>query len=380
MHICYLSSSFSRYDPLFYERQGLFMVENGFQVTIIVNDNLPNEERNGIKFISLRRSSLNRFYRFLLIPWETYKLALKIKADIYQISEPSLILVGNLLTQKKNNVVFNLREDYTSIIMTKEYIPRPFRKPVSLILEKLMTYSFKKYGAVFCVTDSLVKKTSQKWNCNSYLITNFPNVNKNFSLSFEEYEKRPNLLCYIGTIYRISRQEVVFKALEQIKEIKYLIAGKIWGSYKNELMNLAYWNKVEFIDGFKKEELHSLYSRATISNVLRDFSKTGTPDGSTGVIKIYESMEAALPILCSDVPLYKRMVAKYKCGICVDPNNQTAVEDAIKYLMLNKEVAYRMGQNGRKAIIDEYNWEKQAVKYKNIIERIISSNGKRFLS
>ena len=44
------------------------------------------------------------------------------------------------------------------------------------------------------------------------------------------------------------------------------------------------------------------------SNTLRDFSRTGSPNGSFGVLKIFESMEAGLPVLLSDVKCYREIV------------------------------------------------------------------------
>ena len=71
----------------------------------------------------------------------------------------------------------------------------------------------------------------------------------------------------------------------------------------------------QVINGFKREELPSIINQAVIGNVVRDFSKTGSPNGSSSVIKIYETMEAGVPVILSKVPLYEKMVEKYHCGI-----------------------------------------------------------------
>ena len=68
--------------------------------------------------------------------------------------------------------------------------------------------------------------------------------------------------------------------------------------------------------------------------------------------------------------MYREMVAKYHCGICVNPNNVEQIRDAIRFLIENKEEAYQMGQNGRRAVIEEYNWEKQADVYVKILNRL----------
>ena len=80
-------------------------------------------------------------------------------------------------------------------------------------------------------------------------------------------------------------------------------------------------------------------------------------------------MEAALPVLFADVPLYRKINEKYHCGICVDPNNVQSIKEAIQYLIEHKFEAYEMGQRGREAVIKEFCWEQQAKNYISIIEK-----------
>jgi 2-C-methyl-D-erythritol 4-phosphate cytidylyltransferase len=66
----------------------------------------------------------------------------------------------------------------------------------------------------------------------------------------------------------------------------------------------------------------------------------------------------------------KEIVEKYNCGICVDPHNSQQIKEAIQYLVENKEMAYQMGQNGRRAVLEEYNWESQAKLYIEVLTNI----------
>ena len=136
-------------------------------------------------------------------------------------------------------------------------------------------------------------------------------------------------------------------------------------------MQKAAWKQVDFIDGFKREELPDIINQAVIGNVVRDFSKTGTPNGSSAVIKIYETMEAGIPVILSKVPLYEKMVEKYHCGICVYPHSVEEFKLAIAYLLTHKREAYEMGQNGRKAVIQEYSWDSQFKKYLSVINILL---------
>lgn len=367
IHFCFITGLYSRYDVLMFERQGKSLVAAGYKVTYIVCDGLPNEERDGIEIISTSFKPRNRFERFLKTKKYLLKIAKAVNADIYQISDPELIGMVSDLRKLKKHVIFNLREYYPDMVANKNYIPKLLRPLAVRYYSTLMKIYLRKYDAVFTVTDWVLEKIQKEFGIlNSYLLTNFPIVRKDFNLSEQEYMKRPNTLFYEGTIYSSSRQENVFAALDKIGSVDYIIAGKFDEGY-NWITELNYWKKVKFVNGFKYEELPELFNRATISNVFRDF---GERDGSLGVLKVFESMEAALPVLFADVPLYRKINDKYHCGICVDPNSIDSIEAAIRYLVENKQEAYEMGQNGRRAVIEEFSWDSQEKNYLDVIHQI----------
>jgi glycosyltransferase involved in cell wall biosynthesis len=354
-----------------FERQGRSLIDEGYRVSYIVCDLLPNEINCGVEIISTGYVAKTRLDRFINTKKILYNIAKKTNADIYQISDPELISLGIKLKRRGKKVVFNMRENYPAILKNKYYLPKIVRKPFSFFFEIYMKRLLRKYDAIFLVTSDLVQLSLNRWKIKkSYLLTNFPIVNTNYFLTFDDYNQRENVLCYIGTVYEVSRQENVFMALEHLHDAHYLIAGIIDEGLTKSITSLPYWKNVEFINGFKKSELPDIFGKAIISNVLRDFKDSGTPNGSLGVIKMFESMEAALPIICSDVPLNREIIEKWNCGICVNPNNVNEIEVAIRYLIENKKKAYQMGQNGRQAIIEEYNWKSQAKSYIEVLNKI----------
>ena len=82
-------------------------------------------------------------------------------------------------------------------------------------------------------------------------------------------------------------------------------------------------------------------------------------------------MEAGVPVILSKVPLYEKMVEKYHCGICINPHSVEDFKNAIAYLLTHKKEAYEMGQNGRKAVLEEYSWDSQYKKYLGVIEKLL---------
>ena len=370
-HICYITGLYDRRDSLMYYRQGLGMVQAGHKVSYVVCDDQPDEVSEGINIYSTRFVPKGRLERFVKTKKKVLQLADRLDADIYQISDPEHISVVEHFRRKGKVVIFNMREYYPDMLLKKSYIPRLFRKSASWGYLKMMAYYLKRYGAVFTVTPefvSLLEKQSHLKNV--YLLTNYPIPDSNYTLPKEEYMSRKNTIIYEGTIYGSSRQNIFLDALQRIPNIDYLLVGKI-DEGNNGIMLHQAWDRVTFVDGFTMEELKEYFAKSTISNTLRDF---GNRDGSLGVIKIFESMEAALPVIFSDVPLYRSIVEKYHCGICADPNDVDSVEKAIRYLVEHKEEAYEMGQNGRRAVLEEYNWWEQFKTYHGIITRLLEEN------
>jgi len=89
--------------------------------------------------------------------------------------------------------------------------------------------------------------------------------------------------------------------------------------------------------------------------------------------KLFEYMSAEIPIVASNFPLWKEIVEGNQCGICVDPLNPEEIARAIEYLITHPDEAQRMGENGRKAVIEKYNWESESKKLIELYRKILSS-------
>lgn len=372
-HICFISSAFGRDDSLIVMRQGRSLAESGFQVTYLVCDDQPDAFDKGIHYISTGYKPKSKKDRLKNNPRIIKEKLAEIDADVYQIAEPELFRVGFWLKRKGKKVIYNMREWYPGYY-SRKFKNNQVKKFVHFLSEKYLKHSVKRFDAVVsCLVDKS-EYIRKRLPCKLFEdVTNYPLIDHDFSLSFEEYCSRKPVVCYFGSIYTNSCQEEMLDALTDFPEVTYLLAGIFYqDSYQQKLMQKAAWKQVEFINGFKREELPSIINQAVIGNVVRDFSKTGSPNGSRSVIKIYETMEAGVPVVLSKVPLYEKMVEKYHCGICINPHSVEDFKNAIAYLLTHKKEAYEMGQNGRKAVLEEYSWDSQYKKYLSVIEKLLN--------
>lgn len=361
-------------------RQGHSLLSDGFEVYNVVSDDCPSEVVQGIKTIPSGYNARGFLQRVFIAPFRVYRKLLEVDADVYHTFCVDTLLICLLLKRKRKKVVFEMREDHPYSLYWKSKAPRWLLRPVVWIMAKWMGFVMRRLDAVTTLTYE-EEAYLKSWGIapeKVHLWGNFPEVRKDYSLPLEDYIQREDRILYFGLIYSYSKQEVFLKAMKDIPDVKYLVAGRFMDNeldtYRAKIVNMPEWKDVEFIEGFKHEELDGFIQKSTISNVLRDFSAYPMEkSGSFGIIKIFESMEAALPIICSDMPIYREIMKEYKCGILVDPLNERQIHDAIHYLVSHKEEAWRMGQEGRRAVIEKYSWDALSVRFLEIVNGLIKN-------
>jgi len=107
--------------------------------------------------------------------------------------------------------------------------------------------------------------------------------------------------------------------------------------------------------------------------LLQPGRNTDWKNGTIGNTKIFEEMMAGLPVICTDFVLWKEFVDRYHCGICVKPDDAEQISAAIRYLLDHPEEARQMGENGRRAVKEEFNWSVEEKKLLALYEDILKS-------
>jgi glycosyltransferase involved in cell wall biosynthesis len=75
--------------------------------------------------------------------------------------------------------------------------------------------------------------------------------------------------------------------------------------------------------------------------------------------KLFDYMNAELPIIVPDFGGISALVSDLDCGLTVDTTDPGAIATAIDALATDQKKRNRLGTNGRKAIINRYNWERE---------------------
>jgi glycosyltransferase involved in cell wall biosynthesis len=71
-------------------------------------------------------------------------------------------------------------------------------------------------------------------------------------------------------------------------------------------------------------------------------------------------MAAGIPVVASDVSPWSDIIRRHDCGRCVPAGDAGALASALGELLGDPQAAQAMGERGRRAAEQHYDWESQA--------------------
>lgn len=355
--ICHVTSVHPRYDVRILHKECKSLASNGFDVVLLVNDNLPDENIDGVQIISTHIKPRSRLERVLKSKKILKQKMLQINAEVYHFHDPELLPEAVWIKKEGKKVIFDFHEDVSQQILFKPWIPKIIRKFTSKIYKKYEKNRIKKFDALITVTPKFVDRLKQI-NPNTIMITNYPILKEKV---VNDQISKKKAICFAGGISPQWNHENIIRAIESIDDIEYIIAGSGSPKYIQKLKKLPGWSKVRYLGRIPHEKVMDIYSEAMIGMTLLSNNTQVSDEGTLGNTKIFEFMEAELPIICSNNRIWTEIVTKYNCGIAIDPNNINEIISAIKYITEYQNKAFDLGKNGRRAVEERYNWKKQEI-------------------
>ncbi len=358
----------SRFDGRIFQKECRSLNINGFDVSLIVADGLGDEKIQGIKIFDVGKIH-NRFQRITRLHTIIFKLAITLNCEIYHFHDPELIFVGILLKRHGKKVIFDMHEDIPGYILDMQNIqPALLRKTIAFLYENIEKYAVTRFDAIISTRESINERLKHI-NSHVELITNFPIVEKNIPKTYDNVSS----ICFAGVVASDWRHKEIINAVEGIEQVKYILAGPAPNlNYLDELKKLKGWHKVNYLGRVPFDQVKLIYQKASIGVAIYIYCRNmGGKTGNLANTKLFEYMNWGIPIICTDYSLWKKIIVdELKCGICVNPYDEDAISKAIKYLLDNPELAKQMGRNGRKAVLNTYNWETQAKKLVTLYSQV----------
>jgi glycosyltransferase involved in cell wall biosynthesis len=86
-------------------------------------------------------------------------------------------------------------------------------------------------------------------------------------------------------------------------------------------------------------------------------------------------MMAGLPVVApSFAEEVAYIVRETECGLLVDPSNPDEIAEVLDQLARDASLRRRLGENGRRAVLEKYNWEAEAGRLIQMYDELFGLN------
>jgi len=324
---------------------------------------------DGVKIVALPMPR-NRFARIFGFTWRAFHIALRERADVCRFHDPELLPIGVLLkifTGAK--VIYDVHEDVPEQILTKHWIPRLLRRPLAGVFNAFEKLLARALDAVVVATEGIAEKFA---HLKPIVVHNYPDLGMLPKPCTRSGGGKEKVLVYIGGISEIRGAMEMVQALEHLSpvwDIRLDLIGKFEPpDLEQELQALPGYRRVRFLGWMPPERVYTHLENADVGLVCLH------PEPRFMIawpVKLFEYMAAGLPVVASNFPLWKEIVEGNRCGVTVDPLDPKAIAQAIEYLLTHPEEAHQMGENGRRAVEEKYNWEREKEKLLELYEQLL---------
>ena len=378
--VLHIGKGHSIFDSRIFQKECVSLATEGYAVSYLTSDAILTfeGEKNGVYLRTLSGVKnpyrVKQFFSHLRqkrkIKKRYLKEVLAEEPDIVHIHEQYLGFLVKKLKKHPIRVIYDIHEDNAGNAGTY------YRKYGSLVsfcmfrLNKRLERSIVKAAdGVITATDHIAELLMQdlkkkKWE----VIYNYPILEGDPVLPAKDMDS--NYICYTGTMGYTRKLESTFEALAWLKkDIKILMIGNIAPWYREKLE--AIYPNVKFCGYLSKDEIRAIHRGAfagmcVLANIPNLYY--GLP------IKMFEYMRDGIPVIASYFPIWRSIIEKSHCGICVPDDDVQAIGEAIDYLYTHQDIGKKMGEAGRKSAIVNYNWKQEEKKLYRFYHAMMGEN------
>jgi glycosyltransferase involved in cell wall biosynthesis len=374
--VCIMTSVHPPFDPRIFHKEAQTLVQAGYEVVLIAPYDKESTSVDGVQIMGLPRYK-RRLYRPLNW-WRILRTALRQKADVYHFHDPELLPVGLLIKVLSGRpTIYDVHENYPERILTKEWIPTWLRRVTSVLFRYLENSLASFIDALVAVNDKLAERFSEKGQV--VTVANYLRIEEKASgLTVEATYglKRGSYLVYAGLIAGDRGISQCIRAFETLKrnDLHFVCAGRVDETAPPELRAILDGStpapRFHYLGLLPYEAIPGLLQNALVG--LLCFQPTpnnilGTPN------KLFEYMGAGIPVIASGFPYIREVISSAECGILVDPTSTEEISTAMHHLLNHLDEAVKMGENGRRAVKERYNWESEGRKLLRLYEELLSA-------
>ena len=188
-------------------------------------------------------------------------------------------------------------------------------------------------------------------------------------------QRKTDELLFVGRLVEVKGLQILLDAMPKVLAkhpgIRLVVAGA--GPLESELRasaaKLNMTDRVDFLGMVPQLKLPSLYQQATLAVFPFIVTKSGVQEGF-GLV-VVEAMGCCCPVIAGDLPAIQDTVVHEENGLIFPSGNAQVLADSILKLLDDPEFRARLAGEGRKSVVQNFDWEIIAGKYSHIYQELI---------
>jgi len=365
--VAHLTSAHPRFDTRIFVKECRSLASAGYHVSLVVADGLGDQHIDGVKIIDVG-SSHGRVHRMRHTTRLVRKKAEEIDADIYHLHDPELMPIGLSLRRGGKHVIFDAHEDLPKQLLTKPYLNAASRRVLSLTFSRYETWACRQFTAIVAATPFIGEKFLLI-NPSTVVVNNYPVLGELSSVDSGWHNKH-KAVCYVGGLAGTRGIREIVRAMELVGDDTRLLIGGKFGEagLEKEVKQYPGWQHVEDRGWLDRQGVRQILQQSMAGLVTLHPTQNYI---DALPVKMFEYMSAGIPVIASAFPLWKNIIEKAACGVCVNPLDPQAISEAIIKITTQPDLAKKMGQNGQQAVRQHYNWQIEEQKLLSLYSKIV---------
>ncbi len=317
------------------------LIECGYDVTLVgrkLSNSLPIPNWT---FKTIRLKMIFKkgpvFYFFFNL--RLFFVGLINKTDLFYANDLDTLAPMFLLSKlKKKPLIYDSHELFCEVPELKS------SRIKKSIWQKLEGYIIPKLQTCITVNVSIAKIYEAKYNVPFYIIRNISDFDQSFipksrvQLSLPEDKK---IILLQGAGINVDRgAEELIDAMEFVQNaVLYIIgSGDVWENLKQKVsFNKSIQNKVVLINKLPKSELINYTFNADIG--LSIDKNTNLNYLYSLPNKIFDYIQAEIPILASRLPEIENIILQYKIGDFIDDHNPKTIANKLNEMLYSQQLS-----------------------------------------
>lgn len=263
---------------------------------------------------------------------------------------------------KRNKLVYDSHEYFTEV---PELVARPFPKRFWQLIEQIIL-PYIKFS--YTVSESIAETYNKKYNISMQVVRNVPYCIGNIITDRIE-EKSHKVILYQGSVNIGRGLEQMIDAMEYIDnaQLRIIGDGDIIEHLKIRIKEKGLENKVKLYGRIPFEYLFEETYKADLGIALEE--NIGLNYYYSLPNKLFDYIQARVPVLVSPFPEMQKIVRKYEIGTVYDHQDSQSLAKKVNEIFDLKNRYQKWKENTDKAALDLC-WEKEEIILKEIYTHV----------